>query len=77
MDFQMTMSPIEMEANADDVSVQTTACSSPSADLNNVDALCSLMKIYEASQLLDEEETEVDLMIQLSGIVHGDTRPAE
>jgi hypothetical protein len=66
------MSSVETEASANDVSIQITACSSPSADLNKADALCSPMKIYEAGQL-DEEETEVDLMIQLSGMVHRDT----
>jgi hypothetical protein len=35
--------------------------------------LRALMEFYEADQV-PEEETEVDLMVQLSGMVHGDWR---
>jgi hypothetical protein len=72
----MTISRLEGETNLNEIDVHTS-CSSPSVDLNNVDALCSLMKMYESSQILDEDESEVDLMIQLSGMVHSDTRAAE
>lgn len=38
-------------------------------------ALCSLMKYYAADhQTRDEEEAEVDLMVQFSGLVHHDWR---
>ena len=36
--------------------------------------LRALMEFYEADQGPEEEETEVDLMVQLSGMVHGDWR---
>ena len=38
-------------------------------DASPVDALHALMKLYESDEILDEEESEVDLMIQLSGMV--------
>ena len=72
----MTTSTIEVETKLSGVD-GGTSCSSASVDLNNVDALCSLMKIYESGQILEEEESEVDLMIQLSGMVRSDTRVAE
>jgi hypothetical protein len=72
----MTTSTIEAETKLSGADVHTS-CSSASVDLNNVDALCSLMKMYESGQILEEEESEVDLMIQLSGMVHSDTRVAE
>ena len=50
---------------------------SPSLDLNNLETLFSLMKIYECSAMPDEEENEVERMIQLSGMVPGDTRIPE
>jgi hypothetical protein len=72
----MTTSTIEAGTNLSEADVHTSY-SSASVDLNNVDALCSLMKMYESGQTLEEEESEVDLMIQLSGMVHSDTRAAE
>ncbi len=72
----MTISSLEAETNLSEIDVPPS-CSSTSVDLNNVDALCSRMKMYESSQILDEEESEVDLMIQLSGMVHSDMRAAE
>ena len=72
----MTMSTIEAGVNLGEVEGQS-GYSSPSIDLNNVDALCSLMKMYESGQVLDEEESEVDLMIQLSGMVYSDTRSVD
>ena len=41
---------------------------------NRSSALRGLMEFYEAGQSQDEEETEVDLMVQLSGLVHRDWR---
>ncbi|MBA2657980.1 MAG: hypothetical protein H0U72_00070 [Nitrosospira sp.] len=38
-------------------------------DSNHADALRALMKFYESGEVLDEEESEVALMIQLSGMV--------
>jgi hypothetical protein len=72
----MTTGTIEAGTNLSEADAHTSY-SSPSIDLNNVDALCSLMKMYESGQVLDEEESEVDLMIQLSGMVHSDPRTAE
>ena len=37
-------------------------------------ALRGLMEFYEAGQSQDEKEAEVDLMVQLSGLVHRDWR---
>jgi hypothetical protein len=37
-------------------------------------ALCGSMKFYEARQTRDDEEAEVDLMVQFSGLVHHDWR---
>ena len=45
-------------------------------DVNPVDALRALMEFYESGQIPDEE-SEVDLMIQLSGMVYNDTRSDE
>ncbi|SOD39836.1 hypothetical protein [Nitrosovibrio sp. Nv4] len=50
---------------------------SPAVDMNDVDAICSLMESYESDQILDEEENEIDLMIQLSGMVYNETRSDE
>lgn len=41
---------------------------------NRSSALRGLMEFYEAGQSQDEDETEVDLMVQLSGLVHRDWR---
>ena len=38
-------------------------------DASTCRALHALMKLYESGQILDEEESEVELMIQLSGMV--------
>ena len=51
----MTISAIEAGADLGEVESQS-AHSPPSVDLNNVGALCSLMKIYESGQVLDEDE---------------------
>jgi hypothetical protein len=72
----MTISTAEPGTNLGEAEV-LPSYSSTSVDLNNVDALCSLMKMYESGQVLDQEESEVDLMIQLSGMVHSDARTAE
>jgi hypothetical protein len=40
-------------------------------------ALRGLMEFYEAAQSQNEEEAEVDLMVQLSGLVHHDWRMEE
>jgi len=45
-------------------------------EMNPVDALRALMEFYESGQVLDEE-SEVDLMIQLSGMVYNDIRSDE
>ena len=45
-------------------------------EVNPVDALRALMEFYESGQVLDEE-SEVDLMIQLSGMVYNDIRSDE
>lgn len=49
---------------------------SPALNPTHVGSLCSLMEIYE-SEAPDEEESEVDLMIQLSGMVYNDARGGE
>lgn len=46
-------------------------------DANPVDALRSLMELYESGETLEEEESEVELMIQLSGMVYNDLRSDE
>ena len=43
-----------------------------SIDVSDIDTLSSLTEFYESDQGLDEEESEVDLMIQLSGMVYND-----
>ena len=43
-----------------------------SIDVGDIDTLSSLTEFYESDQGLDEEESEVDLMIQLSGMVYND-----
>lgn len=45
----------------------------PTADadfpkVNHADALRAVMEFYESAEIGDEEENEVDLMIQLSGM---------
>lgn len=45
---------------------------SASIDVNDIDTLSSLTEFYESDQGLDEEESEVELMIQLSGMVYND-----
>ena len=60
--------------------VEITLQSSESADIfdvSPVDALHALMKLYESGEILDEEESEVELMIQLSGMVYNDLRSDE
>ena len=39
-------------------------------DVENADALRALMKFYESGETGGEEENEVDLMIQLSGMTY-------
>ena len=63
------MSPIE-------VTVQPTE-SADTFDANHIGALHALMELYESGETLDEEESEVDLMIQLSGMVYNDLRSEE
>jgi hypothetical protein len=41
---------------------------------NGLSALHSLMEFYETGQGPDEEEAEIDLMVQLSGMVSCDWR---
>jgi hypothetical protein len=41
-------------------------------DVSHVDMIRALMEFYESGQIQDEEESEVDLMIQLSGMVYND-----
>ena len=63
------MNPVEMNLQ-----------SSESTDIFDVspdDALHALMKLYESSEILDEEESKVELMIQLSGMVYNDLRNDE
>lgn len=43
-------------------------------DVNHVDAFRALMKFYESGEVGDEEENEVDLMIQLSGMTCSSTQ---
>lgn len=45
---------------------------SASIDVKDIDTLSSLTEFYESDQGLEEEESEVDLMIQLSGMVYND-----
>jgi hypothetical protein len=41
-----------------------------SADVAEHDPLSSLTEFYQFDQDLDEDESEIDLMIQLSGMVY-------
>lgn len=41
-------------------------------EVKHIDALRAVMEFYESAELGDEEENEVDLMIQLSGITYND-----
>ena len=51
-----------------EVTPQPTEAADP-VDANHADALRALMEFYESGEVLDEEESEVALMIQLSGMV--------
>ena len=50
---------------------------SASIDVSDIETLSSLTEFYESDQGLDEEESEVELMIQLSGMVYNDGGSAE
>ena len=52
----MTTSTIEAETKLSGADLHTSRSSASVDDLNNVDALCSLMKMYESGQILEEEE---------------------
>ncbi|MDN5752363.1 MAG: hypothetical protein L0H15_03650 [Nitrosospira sp.] len=41
------------------------------------DTIRALMEFYESGQILDDEESEVDLMIQLSGMIYDSIRSDE
>lgn len=49
-----------------------SAESAGTLDVSYVDTIHTLMEFYESGQTQDEEESEVDLMIQLSGMVYND-----
>lgn len=55
------MKPVE-------VTLQPAESANP-LSVSPIDALRSLMEFYESEPGADEEESEVDLMIQLSGMV--------
>lgn len=46
-------------------------------DGQSAPVLHALMEFYESDQVLDEMESEIDLMIQLSGMVHNHTQGDE
>lgn len=43
-------------------------------DIDQAAALRALMKFYESTEGGGEEEDEIDLMIQLSGMIYNDTQ---
>ena len=51
-----------------EVTPQPTEAADP-VYANHAEALRALMEVYESGEVLDEEESEVALMIQLSGMV--------
>jgi hypothetical protein len=55
------MKPVE-------VTLQPTESANP-LNVSPIDALRALMEFYESGAAADEEESEIDLMIQLSGMV--------
>jgi len=48
-----------------------------SLDVRPIGTLCALMEFYESGEVMDEGESEIDLMIQLSGMVYNDMRSDE
>jgi len=46
-------------------------------DINTESPLSALAEFYESNQELDEEQSEVDLMIQLSGMTYNGEGSAE
>ncbi|HVW64783.1 MAG TPA: hypothetical protein VHB01_07185 [Nitrosospira sp.] len=55
-------------------SVEAEQPAEPLSAQGNCTVLDALIEFYEASQTQDEEEAEVDLMVQLSGMVNRDWR---
>lgn len=55
----------------------TASYATPPIDISRESPLSSLAGFYETDQGLDEEESEVELMIQLSGMVYNDGGSAE
>jgi hypothetical protein len=55
----------------------TASYATPPIDIRRESPLSSLAGFYETDQGLDEEESEVELMIQLSGMVYNDGGSAE
>ncbi len=43
-------------------------------EVKHIDVLRAVMEYYESAEVGDEEENEVDLMIQLSGMTYNDTQ---
>ncbi len=74
-DFQMIIRIKEAGMNPIEIALQP-AESANTLDVSPVDALRTLMEFYESGQIVDEE-SEVDLMIQLSGMVYNDIRSEE
>jgi hypothetical protein len=57
------------DMNSPEVAFQSTESVS-TFDGNSAALLHALMEFYESDQVLDEGESEVELMIQLSGMVY-------
>ncbi len=63
------MKPVEL-------TLQPTESANP-LNISPIDALRALMEFYESGPAADEEESEVDLMIQLSGMVQNHIQSEE
>jgi hypothetical protein len=56
-----------------EAALQSAASSGGTPDANPLAALCAWMESCLPGEIPSEEESEVDLMIQLSGMVHSST----
>ena len=72
----MTSQAEETSANLAEAASQP-ADRSMLPDANDVTVLPSLTAVRKSDQVVDEEENEVDLMIQLSGMVYNNMQLGE
>lgn len=77
MHYRLMSAPVKTaDMNLPEVAPQSTEPVS-AFDGKSTPALHALMEFYESDQVPDEMESEVDLMIQLSGMVYNHTQSDE